>query len=383
MLCSPNYGNSIINLISSVRRFYNCSYLYPSLEILDEVFERNFSNTIVIFIEGMGSDVLRKNINNGDFLKVKRAGDITSVFPSGGVSALHSVLSGVAPNEHGNLGRVLFFKESGVTYEMYTKKTWRTDIPVNIGAEAQLSYEDIFSDFTSAGKNRPKRRTDTFVLSDDILHTSTTQILCKQFEDVCRKLYDIARSSSDTLSFVYWTGLAETIKMTGTESDEVYREMSEINELIRTLSKAVKDTLIIVSSTGGYIDSDTINLEDYPALCDAFYLNPIIEPRAASFFIKPDRLESFAMSFKNLFGQDYLLYPRSDAIPLFGAYRSHFKTDDFTGDFLAAATGKKTFRYGSRRRPARAFTGGITEEEELVPLIIIPTEKTMDYEQLI
>ncbi|MDR0974092.1 MAG: hypothetical protein LBL80_00120 [Ruminococcus sp.] len=383
MLCSPNYGNSIINVISSIRRFYRFAYLYPTIELLDKALDKNYSNTVVIFIDGMGSDILRKNVKNGDFLKVNKVSDITSVFPSGGVPALCSILSGIAPNEHGNLGRLLFFKEYGLTYDMFTKKMWKTEIPVNIGAETALAFEDIFVDFSSSGKNRPAHRTDTFVLSDDILHTSTTQILCKSFEDICRKLSDITRTVSDTFSFVYWTGTANTIRAGGTASEELYRELSGINYHLQNLCKNTKDTLFIITSTSGYIDSDTVNLADYPALCDCFYMNPILEPRASSFFIKPDRTENFTYQFTEAFGKDFLLYPKSEAVRLFGAYRPHFKTDDFIGDFIAAATGKKTFRYGTRQRSAKAFTGGITEEEMLVPLIICSTEKTSLYEQLI
>jgi hypothetical protein len=305
------------------------------------------------------------------------------VFPSGSVPALSSILSGVAPNEHGNLGRLLFFKEQGVTYEMYSKKMWRPDIPVSIGAENTLAFEDIFADFSLSGKNRPSRRTDTFVLSDDILHTSTTQILCKSFDDICRKISDISRSATDTFSLVYWTGTANTIRSGGTESNELYRELSAINESLQNLSKTLKDTLFIISATSGFIDSDTVDLAEFPALCDCFYMNPILEPRAASFFIKPDRIENFTYNFGEIFGQNFLLYPKSEAVRLFGAYRPHFKTDDFIGDFIAAATGKITLRYGSRRRSTKAFRGGITEEEMLVPLIVSATEKAVEYEALI
>ncbi|MDR0987571.1 MAG: alkaline phosphatase family protein [Ruminococcus sp.] len=383
MLCSPNYGNSIINIISSIRRFYRFAYLYPTIEKLDAALDKNYSNVVLVFIDGMGSDILRKNVKNGDFLKTHKVSDITSVFPSGGVPALCSILSGVAPNEHGNLGRLLFFKEFGVTYDMYTKKMWKTDIPVNIGAEKTLAFEDIFADFSLSGKNRPTRRTDTFVLSDDILHTSTTQILCKTFDDICRKLSDISRSAADTFSLVYWTGTANTIRSGGTASEELYRELSGVSYNLQNLCKSLKDTLVIITSTGGFIDSETVDLMDYPAICDCFYMNPILESRAASFFIKPDRLENFTYNFSEAFGKDFLLYPKSEAVRLFGAYRPHFKTDDFIGDFIAAATGRISLRYGSKHRPAKAFTGGITEEEMLIPLIICSTEKAVEYEALI
>jgi hypothetical protein len=382
MLCSPNYGNSIVGVISSVRRFYRCSYLYPSIENLDRKLSKNFPNIVLIVLDGAGSDVIRMNVQSGDFLKTYACGSLTSVFPSGGVPALHSILSGLAPNEHGFLGRYLFFKEYGTTYDMFSKKTWRTEIPVNIGAETALAYEDIFSDFKNVDKG-PKHRIDTIVLSDDILRTSSAQVLCKSFGDVCRKLTDIVRSPAETFSLVYWTELADIIRTYGTDSDEVFTALAGINAELAALAENVKDTIFIITASGGFINAGTVDLTRYPALCDCFYLNPIIEPRAASFFIKPDRLEIFRQLFNDLFGKEFLLYPKSEAHRLFGAFRAHPKTDDFVGDFLAAATGKTAFSYGSKKRPHRAFCGGITEEEMTVPLIICETKRTIEYENLI
>jgi hypothetical protein len=382
MLCNPNYGNSILNVISSVRRFYRCSYLYPSHECTDNELDKRYSNIVLMVISGMGSDIVRKNVQNGSFLKSHKAADITSVFPSGGVSALHSILSGVAPNEHGILGSTLFFKETGTTYDMNRKKTWHTGIPVNIGAESMLAYEDIFSDIALTKTNK-NSRTDCFVLSDEILRTSASQVLCRTFGDVCRKIEDIAQSKNDTFSLVYWSETARLIRQSGTASDTVYNALSEIGGMVNTLSKTLRDTLFIITADGGYIDTDTVDLAEYPALCECLYMNPTIEPRAVSFFVKPDRINSFVKIFNDTFGSNFLLYPKSEALQLFGAYRPHMKTDDFVGDYVAAATGRLSLRYGDVRHATRAGSGGLTEEEETLPLIICGTAKTFDYEPLI
>jgi hypothetical protein len=365
-----------------VRKFYRCSYLYPTLENLDRKLAKNYPNIVLCVLDGVGSDILRTNVKNGDFLKTYNTGNLTSVFPSGGVPALHSMLSGLAPGEHGFLGRYLFFKEFGTTYDMFSKKTWRTEIPVNIGAEAVLAYEDIFADFADVKKG-PKHRVDTLVLSDDILRTSAPQVLCKTFDDVCRKLSDIIKSPAETFSMVYWTEIAGIIKSFGTRSDEVYRALSQISEKLSELASDVKDTVFIITASNGFINGETVDISEFPALCDCFYLNPQIEPRAASFFIKPDRTQIFLNLFSDIFGADFLLYPKSEAHRLFGAFRAHPRTGDFIGDFIAAATGKITLAYGPAKRTARAFRGGITEEEMTVPLIICETKRTVEYEPLI
>jgi hypothetical protein len=365
-----------------VRKFYRCSYLYPTIENLDRKLSKNFPNVVLVVLDGVGSDILRANTANGDFLKTYLTGNITSVFPSGGVPALHSILSGLAPNEHGLLGRYLFFKEYGTTYDMFSKKTWRTEIPVNIGAENALAYEDIFADFASV-EDGPKHRVDTIVLSDDLLRTSSAQVLCKSFDDVCRKLSDIIKSPAETFSLVYWTEIAGIIKEYGTRSDEVYKALKSISAKLAATCKESQDTLFIITASGGFIDGETADLTRHPALCDCFYMNPQIEPRAASFFIKPERKAYFERRFTDLFGSDFLLYPKSEAGRLFGAFRPHPRTDDFIGDYIAAATGRVSLSYGSRKHPSPAFRGGITEEEMTVPLIIFETKRTIEYEALI
>jgi hypothetical protein len=87
--------------------------------------------------------------------------------------------------------------------------------------------------------------------------------------------------------------------------------------------------------------------------------------------------------FNDTFGSNFLLFPKSEVLRLFGTYRSHVKTDDFVGDFVAAAIGRLSLRYGDIKHNDRAGCGGLTEEEEILPLIICGTAKNLDYEPLI
>ncbi|MGN1417496.1 MAG: phosphodiesterase, partial [Oscillospiraceae bacterium] len=58
MFSYPDYNNGIINIISSIRKYYRTSAAYPTLKELDRCLNRFYKNIVLIMMNGMGKDIL-------------------------------------------------------------------------------------------------------------------------------------------------------------------------------------------------------------------------------------------------------------------------------------------------------------------------------------
>ena len=106
-------------------------------------------------------------------------------------------------------------------------------------------------------------------------------------------------------------------------------------------------------------------------------IQPSVEPRALSFFIKEGKTEEFKTEFNKVFGDSFRLMTKDEVFSenILGFGKPHSKTADFIGNFFAVAIGETTIDY---KRGDFEFVGvhaGLTEEEMTVPFIAIETEK--------
>ena len=104
-------------------------------------------------------------------------------------------------------------------------------------------------------------------------------------------------------------------------------------------------------------------------------LPPSIEPRAAAFHVKNHRRAAFEAAFQELCGEDFRLFSREEALAsgLLGRGTPHPKLDDFLGDYLGVATGRRYFAFSlPGEKPGDRLIGqhaGLTEEEMLVSVL--------------
>ena len=116
--------------------------------------------------------------------------------------------------------------------------------------------------------------------------------------------------------------------------------------------------------------------KDYPDIEECLLRNTSLEPRAVNFFIKPDKKEQFEILFNKYFGNDFDLYSKEEVIEskLFGDGKENIIFKDALADYLAIAkTNKTLLYYGSEI--LKSQHAGYTDDEILVPLITIKTDK--------
>ena len=94
----PDYKNSILNLISSILKYYNVDTKYNGINELDSGLEKKYKNVVLIILDGLGDKILSNISPNGFFIQ-NRKRKITSVFPSTTVAAMTTYYSGKPPIE--------------------------------------------------------------------------------------------------------------------------------------------------------------------------------------------------------------------------------------------------------------------------------------------
>jgi hypothetical protein len=94
-----------------------------------------------------------------------------------------------------------------------------------------------------------------------------------------------------------------------------------------------------------------------------------------NFFVKEGKHEFFVKEFNKEFGDKFLLMPMEEAIErkLFGTGTPHEQFRSMLGDYLAIAISDLTIYYNDERLVS--MHGSVTEEEMLIPLIVIENPK--------
>ncbi len=389
MLCYPDYNRSVINVISSIMSYYRAPFEYPTLPALDSRLNKFYKNVVLIVLDGMGTDMLEHNIDKKDFLRKHCVQNLTSVFPSANAAAMTSFYTGVSPNEHGWLGRSLFFKEFCRTIDVYTNLDTYTKQPVAIGnaAEFVMPYETIYQSIKDSIIDNVQpftiAQSKVSIPAGGNIHKSTDD-----FYRVCELITKIAETNQNTFTYVQWNSPDDVAHKTGCYSDETMECIKFISRNLKSLHESLTDTLFIITADHGMVDiKDELLIDRMPDITDCLVMPPFIESRAMSFFVKRGRRNDFEKAFANSIGHDFMLVPRSEVFGrnLLGMGKTHKKVQDFIGDYLACAVSDISLRYRTlNTKPKgidKAAHGGLTEQEMIVPLIIAATEQTKEYQQ--
>ena len=118
----PDYNNSIVNLMSSIRKYFDLDYEGNTLDIVDTLLKKNNpKNVVVILYDGMGSKLVKRNLDCNSFLNKNMISELSTVVPSTTTAATTSVLTGLYPNSHGYLGWDMYYEKEDKVVTMFTK----------------------------------------------------------------------------------------------------------------------------------------------------------------------------------------------------------------------------------------------------------------------
>ena len=76
-----DYDRSLVSVSNSLLKYYNVKTYHPSLKLLDEKLAKNYKNVIFMILDGMGTDLIEKNLPETSFIRQHISTQIFSVFP--------------------------------------------------------------------------------------------------------------------------------------------------------------------------------------------------------------------------------------------------------------------------------------------------------------
>lgn len=361
----PNYDKSQLSIVSSLKKYFNEDYPYESNAKLDELLEtKRFNHIVFMIIDGMGTKVLKDNLEESSFLLKHHVDDLISVFPSTTAAVTTSAITGLPPLESGWTGWENYIKELNEDIVLFTGERYFGE-----GRIASTGFDLI--PVQSFWKNFP-----VFTQS---LQPTLSEEGYKNMKGGYTQLQKTFKSHSGSFTYFYCTEPDSTMHAFGCNSRESHSILSDINNNLEGFVREMpNDVLIIVSADHGHTNVEEIDLYKDRELYSMLKRNPANEGRAISFSVKEECLNKFETYFNSKYRDNFKLYKSKEAINigLFGdpkRSKKHHRIDDFLGDYFAVAIGDKYFSYVSpdKRFPFKSHHAGMTKDEMIIPLIVI------------
>ena len=381
MKVKNNYNECLTNLACSIRKYFNLECKHNTLQYIDEILnEYNPKNVVTILCDGMGSNIMDKMLDNNSFLIQNRMKAITTVFPATTVAATTSMMTGLNPVETGMLGWDMYYKDIDKTISVFMNSE-KGDIECNPLPEAieynkkNMIRKSIDKEINEQGKYKGYK---LFPFGED--HYETLDDMLNRIEILCNQ-------EGKKYIYAYDTEPDHTMHEIGCDRPEIKDIITERNDKIEKLSNKLNNTIIFVIADHGHYNVEDIFIKDYPDIEECLLRNTSLEPRAVNFFIKKDKKEQFSITmgdmleevttlFNKYFADDFDLYSKEDVIEskLFGDGKENRIFRDALGDYLAIAKTNKTLIYNGSEI-LKSQHAGYTDDEILVPLIVIKTDK--------
>jgi len=356
----PDYNDSILNLSCSILNHYGIAAKHPGLPEVDSILSQNFKHVVVILLDGLGMNILEKSLTHMDFLRRHVLRDYSSVFPPTTTASTTTMLSALSPIEHGWLGWDVYFEKEDKTVTCFyntlqnsTEKAADYNIP-----EKYIPYETIIDQINNKGTAKANA---IFPFSPEIHF---------DLNDWINAIRKSCKTDEKTFTYAYWNNPDHLIHEEGTESLDVAKEVQKLNAKLSSLCEELKDTVVFITADHGHIDIQNEYLEDYPEITKMLERQTSIEPRAISFYVKPEYKNDFPEVFNKFFGKNYKLFTKQEVLEknLFG---TGFPNENLTGigDYIAAAVTSKTLLWDRNCKVFRSHHAGLTKNEMRIPLI--------------
>jgi predicted AlkP superfamily pyrophosphatase or phosphodiesterase len=377
----PEYnGNSIVNLMSSIRSIYGNDHLYPLLNNFDvDPFKEK--SIVFIVIDALGYNFLME-YGDDTFLKKHTIRKITSVFPSSTASAYISLITGVAPQQHGLIGWFMYLRETGIVTSILPFITKAGGIPLrNIPFTDIFEQASIFMNLNAA--------------SYSIIHKSYANSQCsasitkgakkKAYSDIkgfFSNIENILDSGSNRkFIFAYWDQIDKIAHEEGIKSNETIEELKKIDTEISKLALLLNkyNATLIITSDHGMVDSSekhTIRLSDHSVLKDSLTLPLTGDTRVAYCYVNPGMEMEFEQYVAQNLEECCHIYKSREIIEkgFFGLYEPNRKLYQRAGDYTLVMKKNYMIREalsGEKIKELIGIHGGLTDDEMFTPLIVI------------
>lgn len=380
----PDYhGGSILNLMSTIATACGGSSRYAPLRGLDPARLAAKRNLALLLVDGLGYNWLTRNWPDSLFCRHLQQ-RITSVFPSTTATAITTVMTGLAPQQHALTGWHMYFRELDTVAAVLPFRTRATNESLTrIGADPAVLFDHapiydglqvethlvapqsiINTEFNLAHSGRAARH--GYIKLPEL------------FENIARVL---SANSNRKFIYAYFSELDTLAHRFGIASLQVAAEFTRLDAAFRGFLAQIagSDTHLVVIADHGFIDSPSeclIELDRHPELA-AMLAQPLCgERRVAYCYVRPGRHPDFERYVATRLGDHATLHRSADLIAQnwFGPGAPHPRLAERIGDYTLVMKGHCTLKDwlpNEKRHAHIGVHGGISDDEMYVPLITL------------
>lgn len=364
----PNYDNCLLNLMASIKKHFSLPISYQTNPIADNELKKNYKNIVVLLLDGLGTEIIKKNLSDQSFIAKSLVGQMTTVFPPTTAAATTAVQTTVSPIEAGWLGWHQYFKEIDQDLIMFYNSGYFDEsyVPSFNVVNNAVSYVSFEEELKKIG------------IKTEVLFPAFREGGAANITEFCDRILNFCRGDGKKYMYAYWDEPDHSMHEYGTASDYVKNVIKDINDNLEKMANNLDDdTLIFLVADHGLVDVEPIILAKYQDLCDTLVRLPSLDSRSLSLWVKPGQNVKFEQLFKKYFSKSFVLYTHDQVMKmkLFGRGIPHPRSEGFIGDYIAIATDKY---YMESRNPDKAEPfffkanhSGLTFDEMSIPLGII------------
>lgn len=309
----------------------------------------------------MGNNVYKRVLRNSFFNK-HQVDIITSVCPSTTTTSTTSMQSGKYPSEHNWLGWDVYIKPVDKIVTLYRNKVKDT---LEDAADYNVANQFIpFDNIVDLINKNGYYAKELFPFGDD----------CYQdLDDMYKRIIEETNKDGKKYIYAYCTEPDHLMHEYGVNSFEAREYIKLINKKTKEMCRKLKNTLLIVVADHGHLNCEEIVISDYKDFLDTLDGDISIEARFCSFKVKDKN--NFVRLYNKYFKNDFILKTHDEIInEQWLGIGEHKQFRDSIGDYILIAKSNKYFRYTEKSQKAVGVHAGITDDEMLIPLIVIEKE---------
>ena len=363
-------SNTLVNLSNSILKEFDVPTFHESIPEIDEIIKGHKKIVLVLF-DGMGQNITRKHLKDDSFIRTHYVHTINSVYPPTTAAATTAVLTGKFPIETGWLAWATYFPEVDRNVILFNGKDYNNGEMI----DAKIAYRkypnrqifDLIRDNNEDAK--------TFCLQRFPIQQEGPKSLRKARKMIKENL----KNQNKVFGYFYWDTPDVEMHANGIDAKIITRKVRQIDKFMKKLTKENEDTLFILIADHGHVNTEYIDMVNYPDLYELIDKPSCLEKRSPSFFIKEGKEKKFKELFNKYFGNEFDLLTKEEVIKLklFGEGTPRDGVIDSFGDFVALSRGKYSL-YSSSEFPTHkkhkgvfpGHHGGGTEAERLIDVSI-------------
>lgn len=356
--------NCLVSITNSIlHHFTGTSFHTPHKELSEILAKNSYDKVVIMLFDGLGKSVQDKHLKPTDFIRRKRAFDITSIFPPTTVAATTAVCSGKYPIETGWLGWRQYFENHSVVVDMFTNMNSLTKERV-LGphlSSVYCSYDKIWDILQEKGIKAG-------ALYPKPIDPSGPGSL-KEFFEVADVLM---KKQGPHFYYMYHPDPDHQIHDFGLNDRRVLESVKAINKGVYKLAKNNKDNLIILLADHSLVDTKFFNITEHEDFFSTLKCISSLDSRSAFFHLKDGQNDKFVELFNKYYGDYFLLLTKEEVISQnwFGIGTPHPMFDSFLGEYMATSISEYGFTHEKDMNMIGAHSGSL-EEESIISVAII------------